>query len=164
MKRLARAFLETAMVHGLLGWLYVAAVAALRPDDLTAPVSTLLHVRRDTFGAVCFAVSALAAFVLQAVYGTWWSRPAPARGAVLALLRTTATYALLAWAYLCVNSLTHPYTMARPLTHFADVPREGETASWAFAASAVALLLARTKAPPPARRRDLDGDPGGVAA
>jgi hypothetical protein len=147
-KRLARAVLETAMVHGLLGWLYVAAVAAVRPDDLAAPVSSLLHVRRDTFGAGCFAVSALAALLIHAVSGTWWFRPAPVRGPVVALLRTLTGYALLAWAYLCVNSLTHPYTMSRPLTHFADLPQEGETASWAFAVSAGALLLARVKAKP----------------
>lgn len=164
MRRFGRAVLETAMVHGLLGWLYVAAVAAVRPDDLAVPVSSLLDIRRDTFGAVCFAVSALAAFLLHAMTGRWWFRPAPARGTVVALLRTLTGYALLAWAYLCVNSLTHPDTMSRPLTHFADLPREGETASWAFVVSAGALLSARARSRARAPHRDPHESPGGGAA
>ncbi|MGW5607095.1 hypothetical protein ACWEWI_13535 [Streptomyces sp. NPDC003753] len=148
MRRVIRAALETVLVHGLLGWLYVAAVAAVRPSELTVPISSLLPVRRDTFGAVCFALSALAATLLHATAGRWWTRTAPRRGVVGALLRTGTVYGLLMWAYLCVNSLTHPETLARPLTHFADVPREGQTASWAFAVTAVTLLLARAQARP----------------
>jgi hypothetical protein len=142
-----RAALETALVHGLLGWLYVAAIAAVRPSELTVPISSLLPVRRDTFGAACFALSALAATLLHTTTGRWWMRGGgPRRGAVPALLRTGTVCGLLMWAYLCVNSLTHRETLARPLTHFADVPREGQTASWAFAVTAVTLLLARAQA------------------
>ncbi|WP_330455743.1 hypothetical protein OIB37_01995 [Streptomyces sp. NBC_00820] len=143
-----RAVAETAMVYGLLGWLYVAVVAAIRPDDLAGPVSALVPVRRDTCGAVCFAVSATAALALQTATGTWWFRAAPRRGPLIAVLRVCTGYGLLVWAYLCVNSLTHPATLSRPLTHFAAVPREGQTASWAFVVSAAALVSARALARP----------------
>ncbi|MGW2488525.1 hypothetical protein ACWCV9_15100 [Streptomyces sp. NPDC001606] len=146
MRRVIRATLETALVHGLLGWLYVAAIAAVRPSDLTVPISSLVPVRRDTFGAVCFALSALSATLLHTTTGRWWLRTGPQRGLRAALLRTGTVYGLLMWAYLCVNSLTHRETLARPFTHFADVPREGQTASWTFAVTAVTLLLARAQA------------------
>ncbi|MFJ3640255.1 hypothetical protein ACIPRD_10935 [Streptomyces sp. NPDC090108] len=134
------------MVYGLLGWLYVAVVAAFRPDVLAGPVSALVPVRRDTWGAVCFAVSAGAALVLQATTGAWCPRAAPRRGPLIALARVCCGYGLLVWAYLCLNSLTHPDTLSRPLTHFAAVPREGQTAFWAFVVSAAAMLAARATA------------------
>ncbi|MFI9802989.1 hypothetical protein ACIHEJ_01185 [Streptomyces sp. NPDC052301] len=148
MRQAFRATLETVLVHGLLGWLYVAAVAAARPSALSVPISSLLPVRRDTFGTACFALSALAATLLHTATGRWWQRTAPRPGAGPALLRTGTVHGLLVWAYLCVNSLTHPETLARPLTHFADAPREGQTASWAFAVTALTLLLARAQARP----------------
>ncbi|MEZ0092693.1 hypothetical protein [Streptacidiphilus sp. EB129] len=139
-----RPLLEVALLHGLLGWLYVAAVAATRPDAMAVPIASVLPMRRDTFGACCFAVSGLAAFALQAGEQAFRRRPVR-RGAVDAALRTVVGYALLVWAYLCVNSLTHPGTTARQLTHFATVPTEGTAAVGCFAASAVALYLLRSR-------------------
>lgn len=62
-----------------------------------------------------------------------------------ALLRTVAVYGLIVWAYLAVNSLTHPETMSMPLTHLLSWPTEGLTATLAFAASALAFLLLRVR-------------------
>ena len=56
---------ETVMVYGLLGWLYVAACAAVRPQALSLHIAAIVPLRRDTFGTVCFALSALSAFALQ---------------------------------------------------------------------------------------------------
>ncbi|MDT3395200.1 hypothetical protein RKE29_00785 [Streptomyces sp. B1866] len=157
MKALARPGLEVVMVHGLLGWLYSAAVAAVHPDSLPGPLTSLLPVRRDTFGACCFAASAAAAFVLQAGPGPLWARLQRRPGPVDAALRTAVGYALLVWGYLVVNSLTHPRTTALPLTHFASFPSEGTAAAWSFAGSAAALLALRARAgrtahaQPPAR-------------
>jgi hypothetical protein len=156
-----RALAEVALVHGLLGWLYVAAWAAARPGDLSAPVTSLLTLRRDTFGALAFAASAAAAFALQTGRG----RPGqslvprcPVRsGTVDAALRTVVGYALLVWAYLCVNSLTHPETIGRRLTHFAPLPTEGATAVACYLSSALALFALRVRA---ARRAGRVGSGG----
>ena len=142
-----RPLLAVALVHGLLGWLYCAAWAAFRPNELPAPVSSWLPLRRDTFGVCCFAASALAFFLLQL---SGEQRPAVlpyhrGGGAVVAALRTLVVFPLLAWAYLCVNSLTHPSTIGWRLTHFASVPTEGKTAVCCYAISAVALFALRLR-------------------
>jgi hypothetical protein len=62
---------------------------------------------------------------------------------VRAGLRTAFGYGLLVWAYIAVNALTHPETLARPLTHFLPWPLEGDTALACFLLSAVAFLLLR---------------------
>jgi hypothetical protein len=147
MRPAVRALLEAAFVHGLLGWLYAAAVAAFRPDSLSQHIASVLPVRRDTFGACCFVVSAAAAFALQA-RGEWalfGGRRTPRPGAVDAALRTLTGYALLVWGYLCVNSLTHPETLERRLTHFLPVPTEGTTADVAFTLSGAALFALRLR-------------------
>ena len=146
-----RPLLAVALVHGLLGWLYSAAWAAFRPNGLPAPISSWLPLRRDTFGICCFAASALAFFLLQL---SGEQRPAVlpyhrGGGAVVAALRTLVVFPLLAWAYLCVNSLTHPSTIGWRLTHFASVPTEGKTAVCCYAISAVALLALGLREPRP---------------
>lgn len=69
MRAAVRAGAETLMVHGLLGRGYAAAVAARRPDVLTAHISSLLPRRRDTFGRWRFALSAVAACAARADAG-----------------------------------------------------------------------------------------------
>jgi hypothetical protein len=147
-RRLLRSAAETAMVFGLLGWLYVAAVAAFRPDDLSVHIAAILPLRRDTFGAACFVGSALSAFGLRARLGTYWVRLRHRDDVAEAALRTTIGFALLAWAYLCVNSLTHPQTTGLHLTHFYAHPAEGTTAVACFAAAAGALFLSRGRTRP----------------
>jgi len=151
MKPVLRASAEVGALYGLLGWVYVAAVAAVRPDALAAPIAAGVPLRRDTFGACCFAVSVVGFFATQVSRGAprRWTRPTRP---VDAVLRTVWAYPLLVWAYLCVNSVTHPWTIDRPLTHFAGVPSEGTTAVGCFLGSAVALLAVRV--------RDHRGTPG----
>ncbi len=145
MRPLARPLLEVALVHGMLGWLYAAACAAVDPAGMSLPVALLLPMRRDTFGICCFALSALAFFLLQDGRGRFW-RPRRSTGTRLdAALRTVVCFALLTWVYLVVNSFTHPVTLARQLTHLARVPTEGTAAVLCFAGSAVALLLLRAR-------------------
>jgi hypothetical protein len=140
----ARAALDAVALLGFLGWMYVAAVAAFRPDEMTAAISVLLPVRRDTFGAACFLASAVAAFLLQVIRSRWWewhtgSRPGPLRAA----LRTVAGYGIAAWAYLCLNSLTHPRTVAQPFVHFCRLPTEGAVANGSFLVSGAAFYALR---------------------
>jgi hypothetical protein len=160
----ARAGAETVMAYGLLGWIYTAAVAACRPDALTVRISSMLPLRRDTFGTCCFTLSAVAAYALRSRTGTWWVRRPRLPGTGNAALSTVAGYALLAWAYLCVNSLIHPETITRPLTHFAAFPTEGTAASWCFALSGAALLTARLRGRRPARGSPSSVPTGGGAS
>lgn len=145
MKNVLRPAAETAMVVGLLGWIYVAALAAARPLVLSEPITALVPLRRDTFGALCLAASAACAFALHARTGSFWVKRKSAGGVVDAALRTLIAYALLVWTYLCVNSLTHPYTTGMRLTHFSATPSEGTAAVVCFVAAAVALFLVRAR-------------------
>ena len=148
MNRRLLAAVEVAFVYGLLGWIYVAAYAAAYPHELSVPIAAAVPVRRDTFGALAFAVSALAAILLQARTGRVWARrDVPVRGLIRAVLNTVAWYGVMVWAYLCVNSMTHPRTMSMQLTHFVSWPSEGSTAVASFAASAAALYLVRSADP-----------------
>lgn len=143
-----RAAAEVTLVHGLLGWIYIAAYAAAFPRDLGQHVAVIVPVRRDTFGVLAFAASSLAAIALQARTGRLWIRRSePVRGLTQAVLNVVAGYGLLVWAYLCVNSMTHPWTLSMRLTHFVSWPSEGSTAVASFAASAVALFLVRRAVP-----------------
>jgi len=66
-KRSVRPALQCLSRYALLAWLYVAIVAALRPDALSRPVVDIgCPLRLDTFGEVCFPVSVVA-YLAQAV-------------------------------------------------------------------------------------------------
>ena len=145
MRRWLRPSAEVAMVYGLLGWIYVAAGAAVHPLEMSQPITAVVPVRRDTFGAACFAVSVAAAFALQAGREPLWIRRPARRGPVDAALRTCCVYSALVWIYLCVNSLTHPYTISMRLTHFSSSPSEGTTAVLCFTLSMASLFVLRLR-------------------
>jgi hypothetical protein len=67
--RAVTALLEMLALYGIMGWLYVAVLATVRPHDLAYALTHWLPVRRDTFGTFCFAVSALAYLLLNARTG-----------------------------------------------------------------------------------------------
>jgi len=131
------------MVFGLLGWLYVAACAATRPQDMSLPITALVPLRRDTFGSACFLLSACAAAWLQVGTGRLFARSSAGTGALSAVLRTVVGYCLLVWLYLCVNSLTHPVTLGLRLTHFSAFPAEGTTAVGCYLAAGAAFVTLR---------------------
>lgn len=140
-----RPLVETVAVFGLLGWLYVAAVAAARPQDLWWHIASVVPLRRDTFGTLCFVLSGAAVFALQLRSGRLWTRGPRRREPLDAALRTVGGYALLGWIYLCVNSLTHPETIPRRLVHFTALPTEGTAADVGFAAAAACFLALRLR-------------------
>jgi hypothetical protein len=144
-RRRRRAAAEVVALYGLLGWIYVAVYAAAFPNDLDHSIAAVLPIRRDTFGLLAFVASSAAATALRARGGRIWVRRAGGgrSGWTRAALHTVFGYGLLAWAYLCVNSLTHPWTLGMRLTHFAPWPTEGGTAVAGFAASALSLFLLR---------------------
>jgi hypothetical protein len=59
------------------------------------------------------------------------------------LLRTTFLYGTLTWIYIAANSVTHPYTLAMPLTHFASWPLEGHVGLASFGMSVLSFLAVR---------------------
>ncbi len=63
--RTVTALLEMLALYGIMGWLYVAVLATVRPHDLAHALTHWLPVRCDSFGALCFAVSALAYLLLS---------------------------------------------------------------------------------------------------
>ena len=54
--------IDVAVVFGALGWVYVAVIAVFVPKGLLLPLTEVIPIRRDTFGTVSFAVSAIACF------------------------------------------------------------------------------------------------------
>ncbi len=66
--RITRALSLTLFVFGLLGWIYIAAVALVHPATLTLPLTHFASwPREDTFGAVSFAVSFVSFFIWNLV-------------------------------------------------------------------------------------------------
>jgi hypothetical protein len=54
----------TLFVFGLIGWIYIAAVALVHPETLSIQLSHLTPwIREDTFGIICFIVSFFSFFV-----------------------------------------------------------------------------------------------------
>jgi hypothetical protein len=56
------AVLDIIALFAAAGFVYVAVMAVVSPNELTVHITNSLPVRRDTFGAGCFAISALAFF------------------------------------------------------------------------------------------------------
>jgi hypothetical protein len=64
MRRFLKALSCTLFVYGFSGWIYIAENAVVHPETLSMPLTHLASwPREDTFGAVCFGVSACALFV-----------------------------------------------------------------------------------------------------
>jgi hypothetical protein len=105
--------LDAGWIALLSGWIVVAVVAAFHPAGLTAVVASFIPIRRDTFGIVCFAASAV-----------WFLAAAFWRGRTHPLLRVLRVFGGATVLYLSVNLFSHPRTMGMPLTHFAPWPSE----------------------------------------
>jgi len=61
-----RALSLTGFVFGLLGWIYIALVALIHPVTLSIQLTHLTPwIREDTFGIICFIVSAISFFIYE---------------------------------------------------------------------------------------------------
>lgn len=58
----------------------------------------------------------------------------------MAILRTIRLYAFAAWAYLAANSISHPPTMRKQLTHFVGWPHENTAAVTCALSSMIAFF------------------------
>jgi hypothetical protein len=70
MKKSSRSVLKaltfTLFVYGSAGWVYIALNAVFHQETLHLPLTHLLSwPREDTFGAVCFGVSAISLFLYR---------------------------------------------------------------------------------------------------
>ena len=68
MRKIVQAASFTLFIFGLLGWLYIAAVALVHPETLTIQLTHFATwPREDTFGVVCFTVSFISFFIWNLV-------------------------------------------------------------------------------------------------
>ncbi|MCL5072424.1 MAG: hypothetical protein M1308_16265 [Actinobacteria bacterium] len=68
MKKIVKAASFTFFIFGLLGWLYIVAVALVHPETLSIQLTHLApYPREDTFGIICFIVSFISFFIWNLV-------------------------------------------------------------------------------------------------
>jgi hypothetical protein len=70
-RKAALAVSKTLAIYGFAGWVYIALVAMVRPNTLRLQLThfaTFPH--EDTFGEICFVVSALSFFVYTLLRST----------------------------------------------------------------------------------------------
>jgi hypothetical protein len=156
-----------------LCWGGVCLLASFRPDNLSAPYwSGLPGLRSDTAGIAAFAVVAvcgtLSEFLRLRRGGPVISPrrsavvPGTGRALVTALSRVAALLSAGLVAYLSVNAVTHPATLALHLTHLISWPAEGTVRVLALvlavvSAAACRYLAARASADAPHGRPLISG-------
>ena len=66
--KIIKAISLTLFVFGLLGWVYIAAVALVHPETLSIQLTQFAPwPREDTFGEISFAVSFVSFFIWNLV-------------------------------------------------------------------------------------------------
>lgn len=60
---------------------------------------------------------------------------------IRALSFTVFIFGFAGWFYIAQNAVVHPATLAMPLTHFADFPREDTFGAICFGVSFIALFV-----------------------
>jgi hypothetical protein len=135
-----------------LCWASTCAVASFRVQNLAQPYwNAIPGLRTDTCGAVAFVVLAvsLATGRYQRRERLRMEQSAPlarrpgsgSRSAVLAVSETVAVLSTGLVAYLSVNAVTHPATLAIRATHFAPWPTEGTLRMLALAGCVLGVAV-----------------------
>ena len=139
--RTAVAFYRVVAFYALLVWAYGAMTAVFKLSRLKDTLIVSVPISRiDTSATAAFIVSAL--FFFAADYGNSRRASARLKDSILAsTLRVIAYYGLLGWLYIVGNSLVHPETLHKQLTHLSNVPTESQFGITCFLASALAALL-----------------------
>jgi len=144
-------------VSGGLCWAGAAALASFRPHLLGLPYwYEIPRLRTDTCGAVAFLATAICLVIskylrLRRVAGAAAGpgsgpRPVPAGAGMrltVAVSETAAVLSAALVAYLSVNAVTHPQTLAIQATHFASWPTEGTLRVLALVVCAVSVGVLR---------------------
>jgi hypothetical protein len=71
--------------------------------------------------------------------------------AIIAVLRGVRLFGFAGWAYLATNTITHPDSATRQLTHFATWPNEDTAAAVCIVLSAATFFVLALIDPPPGR-------------
>jgi hypothetical protein len=155
-RRLAVEAVAVGLAYGGgLCWASTCLVASFRLQLLGNPYwSALPGLRTDTCGALAFVVAAIGLAIseylrLQRRQGrvaAWSQRPQAHNGARSAAMAGAETVTALSTglvAYLSVNAVTHPYTLAVRATHFVSWPTEGTLRVLALFACVASLGLTR---------------------
>lgn len=137
----------------ILCWVTTCIVASFRVANLATPYwNAIRDLRTDTCGAAAFMTAAVCLAVSEylrlrrvqnsaAELGT-----GAAGGSALAALAVAQAVAVLSTglvAYLSINAVTHPATLALPATHFAPWPTEGTLRVLALGACLAATATLR---------------------
>jgi hypothetical protein len=144
-------------VSGGLCWAGAAALASFRPHLLGLPYwYEIPRLRTDTCGAVAFLATAICLVIskylrLRRVAGAAAGpgsgpRTVPAGAGMrltVAVSETAAVLSAALVAYLSVNAVTHPQTLAIQATHFASWPTEGTLRVLALVVCAVSVGVLR---------------------
>jgi hypothetical protein len=138
--------MDTAVVFGLLAWLYVATIGIVRPNDLPLRIVSSIPVRRDTTGIFCIGLSAVAYFFREALQPTGKAGMPNSRSRTIARasLRTLFVYSTMVAIYLMVQTVTHPETLTMQLTHLLNWPTERPALVVALLCSITSFILLRT--------------------
>jgi hypothetical protein len=136
----AVAVYRVVAIYALLVWAYGALTAVFKLSRLTDPlIGSIAISRTDTSAAAAFIVSALSFFAAN--YSQSRRALTPLKDSVLAgILRVLTYYGFLGWLYIVGNSLVHPETLHKQLTHLSTIPTESQFGISCFVASALAAL------------------------
>lgn len=139
-RRKTVAVCRVAAIYALLIWAYGALTAVFKLSRLKDPLIGVIRTSRiDTSAAIAFIVSAL--FCFAANFFRSRDSSTPLKNSVAAgILRVVTYYGFLGWLYIVGNSLVHPETLHKQLTHLSSVPTESQFGIACFVASALAAL------------------------
>jgi hypothetical protein len=137
-----------------LCWVSTCVVGSFRPGDLANPYwAAIPGLRTDTCGIVAFVVTAICLAVseyLRLLRRRGGPRPEPANRTgepiqlgALAIAETAGLLSTVLVAYLSVNAVTHPDTLAMQATHFAPWPTEGTLRVIALVACVCSVCVMR---------------------
>jgi hypothetical protein len=154
-RRLAAETALAGLAYGSgLCWVSTCIVGSFRPADMADPYwRAIPGLRTDTSGIVAFAVCAVCLAVseylrLSRRHDSPQPESAdagrvPIRLAVLAAAETVALLSTVLVAYLSVNAVTHPATLALRATHLAPWPTEGTLRVMALVACVCSVSVLR---------------------
>lgn len=155
-RRLAVEAVAVGLAYGGgLCWASTCLMASFRLQLLANPYwSAVPGLRTDTCGALAFVAAAIGLTISEYLRlqrsqgggGAWLHQRQVRSAPWLAAMAGAETVAVLSTglvAYLSVNAITHPYTLALQATHFASWPTEGTLRVLALFACVASLALTR---------------------
>ncbi len=127
-------------LYAFLVSLYGVTTAIFRPSRLSRPLIPAIGAPRiDTSATIALIVSGLF-FVLRDVRRSRDNARSFRSNVSGGVLRMFTWYGLFGWLYIAANSVVHPFTLNKQLTHFLSVPTESQFGAACFILSGIAWL------------------------